>query len=185
MAKAEPWDRRSIRPAAVADAESIAVVHGNAWFETYRGLVPEKVLTSWPMTARAERWRAILGRAAAESPTFVATDDGGNVVGFGCGGPRRSTASRCEAQVYGIYILRRGQNQGLGRGLMRAMACCLAAAGHRSLIVEAMRENYPARRFYQALGGELGGEGPDSFNDFPILHVWYYWPDLRRLIDGR
>jgi len=51
------------------DAEGITRVHVASWRSAYRGLVPDPLLDQVDMSARAERWRGILG--ADNWPIFV------------------------------------------------------------------------------------------------------------------
>ena len=47
-----------LRPAVLSDANAIAEVHVRAWRETYRGIMPDKVLDELSAERSAERWSA-------------------------------------------------------------------------------------------------------------------------------
>jgi ribosomal protein S18 acetylase RimI-like enzyme len=114
------------------------------------------VLASVSMVEHAELWRRRLLAPASPMSTFVATDAVGMVVGFGTCGPQQAALLRYDGEIYAVYILRRAQHQGLGRGLMAAMARRLQERGARSAIVWSARDNAPARQFYQGLGRHVG-----------------------------
>jgi hypothetical protein len=66
-----------IRPGSAADADSVAAVHWRGW-ETYRGLVPDRLIDTRTLARRRAEWRQELERPS--DGLFVA--EAGSVVGF-------------------------------------------------------------------------------------------------------
>jgi ribosomal protein S18 acetylase RimI-like enzyme len=180
-------DDLAIRRAAAADAAAIATVHVAAWHETYRGLFPESLLTALSVQDRTERWHRILTQPdpLMESATFVAAPGGRAVVGFGsCGRQRASEllAAGLDGEISTLYVLAAHHRQGLGRRLMAEMARDLKARGLRGAGLWVLRDNLGARRFYDALGGEVVGQRIDSRAPGEELdEVAYGWRDLAAL----
>jgi ribosomal protein S18 acetylase RimI-like enzyme len=179
-------DDVAIRRAQASDAAAIAAVHVAAWRETYTGLVPERLLSDLSVEERTSRWRRILTEldASVESGVFVAVRPDQAVVGFGSCGRQREAAlvsSGFEGEFSALYVLKAHQRQGLGRRLMAPMARDLMARGLRSAALWVLRENEPARRFYEALGAQSIGARVETHGDVDLDVVDYGWLDLRVL----
>lgn len=172
-----------IRPATLADASPIAAVHVASWRETYQGLAPAEVLAALSVEERAERWRRILSGSSQPQPSvFVALAEDGSATGFGACGMQRSDVlarSGYAGEFSAIYILKSAQQRGVGRRLMALMADDLRARNVEWASLWVLRNNFPARRFYERLGGrKIGVEG--MWNGVP--EVAYGWRDLERLM---
>ncbi len=175
----------SVRPATIRDADDIAVVHVNAWRESYPGIVPQGVLQRLSTVGRSEYWRSVLNRETARSANFVACDQVGMVVGFASGGPQRHAAPLYDGEFYALYILRRAQGWGLGRLLMQAMARSLCDGGRNSANVWVAARNIPACQFYAALGGRFVAVSSDVLGGVVVDAVAYGWEDLSSLVRRR
>jgi ribosomal protein S18 acetylase RimI-like enzyme len=178
-------DEITLREANQADADAIGSLHVASWRETYAGLVPEEMLAGVSVEARTAMWSEILGDPEAVGCTavFVAEDDG-RLVGFGSRGRQRDGAladAGLSGEIGAIYVLRSRQGLGVGRALMAAMAGALSGRGCASASLWVLRENAPARAFYENLGGEVVGEKTDERSDPPLVEFAYGWRDLSRL----
>ena len=54
----------------------------------------------------------------------------------------------------------------------------LLAQGHRGAGLWVLRDNRPARAFYEGLGGTPVGEKADTLGDLPVVEIAYAWPSL-------
>ena len=176
-----------VRRAEVGDADAIAVVHVNAWRETYAGLMPARYLDSLSVAARTEAWRAGLGQRGRVHPVFVGLDAAGNLLGFGLYGPPRATPPAYASEFYAVNVLRRGQGLGLGRALMAAMAGAMLDSGSRSAALWVVRDNLRARQFYERLGGRWVGAAVDEIGGAKLTEMAYGWEDIGPIAgrDGR
>lgn len=176
----EPIILRRARP---GDARGIAEVHVSAWRETYRGIVPDSYLDNLSVDEREARWRR-LDEPGNPSFAFVAVDGAGQVVGFGTGGPRRDGPAEYAGELNAIYLLRAAQGSGIGRRLVAAVARELAARDMPSMLLWVFRDNLPARRFYEALGGTLLTSQQFEIEGQAITEVSYGWPDTTAIYAG-
>lgn len=175
-----------IRAATLEDAKAIARVHHAAWAETYADIAPPEVLARWTVADRTERWRRIL---SGDPPNphrgeVAVIETGGTVAGFASWGEQRDEGLRAQgysAEISAIYLLRAIQGQGHGRALMVLAARRLLRRGHRSASVWVIRENEPARGFYERLGGGLVAEQETDLAGMPVAEVAYGWPSLDAL----
>ncbi len=166
-------------PAGPSDAEALAHVHVASWRETYRGLLPDAYLDRMSEAVFAHRFRRQL--EAGDGITLALADRTG-LVGYAQAGPSRRGRPG-EGEISVLYLLRRAQSRGLGRELLTAAARTLAAQGAVSLMISVLRENLPARGFYEHLGGLAETERREPGPGGTLLwEVAYRWPDIRQLI---
>ena len=168
-----------IRAATTSDAAPIARVHVASWLSTYRGLLPDDFLESLSETNYTERWRRVISEGA--SRVFVA-EDGAEVVGFASGGRERAGERGYEGELYAIYVLDSAQRRGFGRELVRATVDGLRELGLGNMIIWVLRDNHPAREFYERLGGSYVRAQPITIGSATLEEVSYGW---RRLDDVR
>ena len=168
-----------IRSATLTDAPAIARVHVSSWRSTYRGLLPDDFLASLSETGYAERWKRVI--AEGTSRVYVAEDED-DVVGFASGGRERAGETGYEGELYAIYVLDTAQRRGFGRELVRATVAGLRELGLSDMIIWVLRDNQPARAFYERLGGVYVRAQPITIGLTTLEEVSYGW---RRLDDVR
>lgn len=172
-----------IFPAGPDDAEALAQVHVASWRETYRGLLPDSYLDRMSAPVHARRFTRALVSPAEHEITLAAADRSG-IVGYTAGGPSRSRLVG-EAEVTTLYVLRAHQGQDLGRRLLTAAARVFADQGARSLMISVLRDNIPARGFYEHLGGEADAPRKEPGPGGLMYEVSYRWADIAALTSGR
>ena len=170
-----------IREATVADAAAMSRVHVDSWRTTYPGIVPDEHLASLDVKEREGRWRVILD-AVSQDFTYVAESQEGEIVGFAGGGPESSGDSQYRGELYTIYLFEEYQRRGIGRQLTEAVVIRLVASGMRSMLTWVLTENFPARRFYEALGGRFVREQDITIGGASLVEVAYGWKDISVLI---
>ncbi|MBX6352721.1 MAG: GNAT family N-acetyltransferase [Thermoflavifilum sp.] len=167
----------SIRRATPADAPAVARVHVDSWRTTYRGIVPDAFLDSLSYAESERRWRSGFEQPSPGYAMFVAEGPDG-IVGFATGGRLRHAVLNYDGELYAIYIAAAHHRSGLGRRLVHRVAEHLTASGFHSMIIWALADNHPARRFYEALGGQLVSEADTDIGGKRLREVAYGWSDL-------
>ncbi|WP_292530643.1 GNAT family N-acetyltransferase [Methylocystis sp.] len=176
-----------LRPAAVRDARSIAEINVMAWRETYAGLMPAEALAAIDLNAWTRRWLERIGSGESGQAVFVALEDG---VPVGFARCTRQTNPKLvplgfNGEIASIYLLRRVQRQGLGKGLMARLAEYLMSVGCASAAVWVLRDAAKARGFYEALGAApVGVEGVWEVEGVVLPDLAYGWRDLRILAEA-
>lgn len=175
----------SLRPATLADAAAIGALHVASWRETYGGVLPNEALADLSVESRTAMWCGVLGDpdAPGNMSVFVAETDG-RIVGFGACGRQRDRAlseAGFGGEIGAIYVFRAHQHRGAGRAIMAAMARALSGLGHDAASLWVLRDNGPARGFYEALGGEIVGEKEEASPGGTLVELAYGWRDLSRL----
>jgi diamine N-acetyltransferase len=151
----------AIRPAHAADAEALALVGAATFLETFAGILDgadivahcanqhaSEVYRSLLARPRARAWlaEAEVGRAPVG---YVLLDDSGLVV---------RDPSPGDMEIKRIYLLRRFQGTGVGRGMMDAAITDARAQGATRLLLGVYSRNTRAITFYEKAGFHLAGE---------------------------
>jgi len=164
-----------LRRATVDDARAVATVQVESWKSSYQGILAPEFLAALNVERRTEGWAESLaepGRAA-----FLGLTAGGKVVAFCDAGPNRDEPKTYRGEVYAIYLLDEAKRQGLGRALLRETAAWLAQGDMRSFVVWVLTANFPAQKFYEALGGEQVAGKPIVIAGVAYTELAYGWPD--------
>ena len=173
------------RLATTSDAASIATLHVESWHVAYRGMFPDDFLDNEASADRAKVWRDRFADPDRETTTItVLAESGGELMGF-------AHSLIDDDATYGtlldnLHVRRPEHRSGIGRRLMAETAERLAALERSTLYLWVLEDNAPARRFYEALGGEECGrgsvaDGPSnpSLPAVPSLRIC--WAELDRL----
>lgn len=176
----------TIRKAVPEDAAGISRVHVDSWRTTYKGIVADDFLQALSTEERVQRreqmWRGMLSDPGQFS-VFVA-EEAGQIVGFVNCMAERENDPRYTGEVSAIYLLKQAQGRGTGRKLMQTAARELMQRGHSSMLLWVLKDNTPARGFYEALGGVYLREKPIQIGDETLIEVAYGWDDLNLLAHG-
>lgn len=171
-----------IRQATLADAQAIAKIRIDTWRTAYRRIVPEDYLSNMSYEEDERNWAMRLSEIDSEKMcVYVAVDAAGRLVGFISGGVGRDEDAIYESELYAIYILQAYQGQGIGRLFTLALVEKLVQMGFDSMYLWVFAEN-PARRFYEAMGGQFVKTSQFELSGATIEEVAYGWPDIRTLL---
>ena len=180
-----------IREAQERDADALAHVLVTTSREAHRAYLPQEYLRTLTYEESASNWartlRDLRGAPAARQRVFAAEDHDGRVVGVAMGGPLRTHPAIASedpvvaGELYVLYVLPAWHRQGIGQRLVAAVACWLVGQGMRTMRVWTWRDNWDARRFYEALGGTLVGEHAREDEGIVLAEVMYAWADLDSL----
>lgn len=165
-----------IREGRETDVEGIAKSHVQGWRESYKDFLTPDSLAGLSVEERMQMWRRALAEPEPRAKLLVAEDDGGEIVGFIRGGPIRGEGTELlgtEAEIFAIYLLERVKRHGVGRRLMIGVFDHLAAHGFRSVGLWVLKDNMPARRFYEMLGGTAGPEQSFDLRGQMVTEVAY------------
>ncbi|MBV9228053.1 MAG: GNAT family N-acetyltransferase [Chloroflexi bacterium] len=81
-----------------------------------------------------------------------------------------------------MYILANYHRMGIGRNLIRVIAEHFQREQVLSLFVGTFRDNYPARKFYEALGARLIEEYRGEISGEEFMLTTYGWASVHDLI---
>jgi ribosomal protein S18 acetylase RimI-like enzyme len=174
-----------IRIATPDDALSLGSMHVASWRETYAGLLPDKMLASLSIEARAATWDKILRNPAREHSTVVyLAEHEGAIVGFVSCGAQRTVSLKekgYDGEVGAIYVLREYQKRKIGTRLLGAMSSDLLGRGFSAAALWVLRDNLRARRFYEHFGGTVIAEREDVRENAVLVELAYGWRNLKEM----
>ena len=153
-----------------------------SWRSTYGGIIDQAFLDSMSIPEHELRFERILREQRHSHVVFVVDDPASGVVGFASGGRERDLDRTYLGELYAIYLLDASRRLGWGRALVGAVAGWLAERSMRSMLVWVLRENQPARRFYERLGGVYVRDTRRLLRGLELDEVSYGWLDTTSLI---
>ncbi|MGO4525523.1 N-acetyltransferase family protein [Microvirga sp. 2MCAF35] len=165
-----------IRDAVEGDVEGIARVHVQGWRESYKDFLRPEALSGLSVEERMRMWQGAFAQPDPQAKLLVAETASGEIVGFARGGPVRGENGGLlgtEAEIFAIYLLDRVKRRGIGRTLMQGVLDHLDQHGFRSVGLWVLKDNLPARRFYEALGGQPGPEQSFDLRGQMVVEVAY------------
>jgi GNAT superfamily N-acetyltransferase len=172
-------DRLAIREGSEQDLNSIARVLVDGWRTTFRHLLSDEFLDGMTVETQVERHRRTMLTGA--TTYFVAhslqTDE---VVGFVNGGPIRHPVAGYEAELYALYLQRSFQGQGIGAGLVKALARRMVVQAMPRMLVWVLAIN-PNRAFYERLGARPFANNMLKLGPDEVEEIAYVWDDLSGL----
>ena len=143
-----------IRSGTIADVPAIARVYVDAWKTTYQGLVPELFLKGMTFDFALKIFMESFEDKVHSYQVLVAETSEGKMVGYADFGRERSHPESGEGELYGIYLLKEFQKQGIGGELFERARQKTAEAGLKPLVVWVLDQS-PYRKFYEKTGGKL------------------------------
>jgi ribosomal protein S18 acetylase RimI-like enzyme len=187
-AAVEAWRARrlsiEIRQAEFEDAAGIARVQIDTWRIAYRKIMPPRLLEEMNDVRIAAFWAQVIAEAQGKSFCFVASS-AERIVGFASGGPRQHSTDAIRGEVYALYVLPGHQGRGVGRRLVMTSFDRMLELGMREGRIWTLRENAPARGFYERIGGTATDNGYNDIGGIRYPEIAYDWPDLRRWKETR
>lgn len=172
-----------IRPMRLEDVPGVARVHARTWQTTYRGIIPDDYLAAIQEEEWQQRWLPAFQQPQPDRFAYVAeSEENGEIAGFVRGGPTRYPDLPYRGELYAIYILRTYQGRGLGRRLVRALACDFQCIGLAEMLLWVFEANTSSRRFYEALGGQLVRTNSFEIGGVSLNECAYAWTDLGPLL---
>jgi len=178
-----------IRAAVVEDAPALGRVMVASWLAAHRGQMPDaawqKRVDEWTPDVSAQGWVRVLTEqaesAGSRDVVLVAEDDSRAVSAVVYGTAEGDDPSGLTAEITALYVAPGLRRRGLGAALLKAAAADLANHGFSSFRLEVLTANHPARRFYEAMGGQEIGRGTFDEEGYPLPVTVYAWPDLPAL----
>jgi len=178
-------DVGQIRVATLDDARGLGSMHVASWREAYAGILPDEMLSSLSVDARAAMWDQIMREPTSVGSTIVyLAEREGTIIGFAsCGAQRTENLmdQGYDGEFGAIYVLRAFQGQGIGARLLGKMSLDLVGRGFRGAALWVLRENLRARRFYEYHGGQIIAEREDIRDAVVFVELAYGWSDLEKL----
>src|SRR5690242_3127980 len=178
-----------IREARLGDETVMARVGVDSYRAAHRDHIPEEKLMRYTYEESERNWARTLRELSeaedGEEYIYVAENDAGDIIGIAMGGPESSNQPLYTGTIYFLYLLPAYHRQGIGRQLTISVVERLVKRGMDSLLIRVLKANAPARRFYEALGGQLVLEEQIEDRGAVLEQVAYGWTDVSVLLHSR
>jgi ribosomal protein S18 acetylase RimI-like enzyme len=143
----------TVRPARVEDAAAMARMLVRSWRETYRGLMPDRVLDDPGLVEARERfWTTALVDERYRANRVAVADRDGAVIGVAMAGPPETPAPGWSVHLYVLYVLAADHGSGIGAALLDAVV-----DPHESAALWVADPNPRAQAFYRKHGFVFDG----------------------------
>ena len=169
------------RLARPSDVDAISKLHADSWRSAYRGMLPDAFLDHDVFADRAELWRKRFGADGEQDVSLtVVADLGGELLGFAHSlvdeDPEWGTL------LDNLHVRPDLKRTGVGTRLVAETAAWLEPnAAAPKLFLWVLEANTPARRFYDALEGQVVGRGVSNEGGASVASLRYFWPQLDAL----
>jgi len=175
-------DTITFRLATPADSQRIASLHTESWRDAYRGILPDAYLAGPIVDERASLWQSRLSSPDADRRYVLLAEAEGILVGFVC--VLFDEEPLWGACVDNLHVLPKLKRHGLGRQLFsRAAHWVMSTEPGWPIHLWVFEANYGARRFYEALSGEVVEYHLKQLpGGAKIPSLRYVWRDLRVLL---
>lgn len=170
-----------IRPATFDDAPGLARVQVDSYRTAYADFFPPEYLDQFSYAEQAQDWRDLISDPNWGDLLLVAVDAVNTVSGYALGRPGQTGIPAYDGELVALHVRADIQRQGVGRGLVRAMARSLRQAGCSAMLLWVIAANTDARAFYERLGAARL-HGAQQTTGPGILEIAYGWPDLDDIV---
>ena len=168
-----------LRKAEPKDATALGHIQVTSWRSAFRNIASDNFLDHMVSEEnQAEDWKEILGE---EEPVIYIAEFANVPVGYAWAQPEDDDSVAWDAELISMHILPAYKRQGIGRKLFAATAAQLKEQGCQSIYLWVLEENHPARKFYEALGGQLAGKRTIKLGDRELTEVAYGWKNMSQL----
>lgn len=163
---------RSVRPASIDDASTIAAIQHAIWAEDYRPLVRESIEMP-TIDALADAWRETIRTAPSMRHRVMVATEGPLVVGFASISPTDDETDMIDPLHVGSGRRRLGH----GTRLITAIAETSAAMGAATIAAWAMEGDHPWTNLLASSGFALSGAERtlDLHGDERVIVVQHEW----------
>lgn len=122
--------RMTVRGPVNADVPGMARILVQSWRETYRGLMPDRVLDDPSFVERREQfWTAALTDPRYSENKIAVAELDGQLIGVGMSGPAQDEDATWDRQLYVLYTGAAVHGLGAGAALLDAVIETTASAG--------------------------------------------------------
>jgi L-amino acid N-acyltransferase YncA len=163
---------------------TIIRIYVDTFKATHKGVVSDAFLNGLSYENAQPRFERILNHVEHRPFCYVAEHQG-DVIGYalaGLAGERSSLCQMYQSELKTMYVLPNYHRMGIGRSLIRVVAERFQHEQVSSLYVGVFRDNYPARRFYEALGAQLIEECLGEIRGEEIMLATYGWTSVQELL---
>lgn len=175
----------NFRDAKPADREAVTTLHISVSQKTYAGILPANYLTDIMPKEKASLWERRLAQGVDSNQMCLKIAEEAAVAGFACFLFDEET--EFGTYLHNLYVAPSYQGRGVARSLLAESVRSFSADRQgRPVHLLTLRENHPARSFYERMGGQPVEERPNVMTRLPhVVFVRYQWPSAHTLLENQ
>lgn len=140
------------RKAVLEDCLDLAILKGQVWNTTYKGIYSEEKLSGYDIAKNESIFQNIVNNPDIE--LFVALDNQKIVGLMTCGKPYRPFMD-FQQEISLLYILKEYQRQGIGKTFFELAKKQVKENGYTEFFLAVNSKNFGAQKFYESMGGTV------------------------------
>ena len=144
----------TIRRMTFEDAEGVTDVLIHTWQTAYRGIVSDECLDHLDRPELIERRKK-------QYKDYIVASLEDRIVGY-CWYVGDNSFSKetpeIDSEIVALYVLPEVKRKSIGRALFEHAWEDLKKQGRKKMVIWCLKENFPARKFYEQMGGVIFGE---------------------------
>ncbi|WP_034439925.1 GNAT family N-acetyltransferase [Clostridium ihumii] len=172
-----------IRKAIINDAKEIAKVHVDTWKSAYKDIICNEYLERLSYENREKSWKSMLDNDMGLRIIYVAEEENETIVGFISGGYEKKDTEIKNAEIYGFYVLKDYQNNGIGKMLFKKILESFNKLNLQSVSLWALNDNYGGRKFYESNGGIKVNEKEITIGNEKLKEIQYLFKNIKDIIN--
>ena len=146
-----------IRKAKIEDVDKIVDIKINGWKDAYKEIIDDSYLKH--MSKNREEKIEKIKKQLLENKNFIVVENETEILGFCRYGEIRSREFKeYDSEIYAIYVKPGNLHQGIGRKMFEFATKDLKSKGKSKMILWCLKDNYPSRKFYERMGGNIIGK---------------------------
>ena len=138
------------RKAVLEDCLDLAILKGQVWNTTYKGIYSEEKLSGYDIAKNESIFQNIMNNPDIE--IFVALDNQKIVGLMTCGRPYRPFMD-FQQEIGLLYILKEYQRKGIGKTFFEIARNQMKTNRYTKFFLSVNSKNFDAQKFYEAMGG--------------------------------
>ncbi|MFK4259845.1 GNAT family N-acetyltransferase [Agrobacterium tumefaciens] len=173
----------NIREAKPDDRDAITTLHISVSQQTYAGMLPADYLTDIMPQEKTSLWKRRLAQGVNSTRMCLkVAEEASAAAGFACFLFNEETDFG--SYLHNLYVASSHQGRGLARTLLaESIRSFPADRLDRPVHLLTLRDNHPARSFYNRIGGQQGEERRNVMTHLPqVVFVRYQWPSAHTLL---
>lgn len=146
----------NVRKVRKEDLKSVAEITVNSWQTAYRNIIDDEYLDNLSIE---EKYKKRLKDYTKDE--FIVAELNNEIVGF-CryriGNYYEDINSNIDCEITALYVKVKYKRNGIGKKLVNYVMNEFKKNGYFQMVIWCLKDNYPARDFYEKIGGTYCGE---------------------------
>ena len=168
-----------IRKATINDINAISTIKVRGWQTAYRNIIENKYLGNMNIERTIEK-----NKRNFNQHKFIVAELNNEVVGFCSYNYLNDEENNADCELSAIYVKHEMKRNGIGKQLIQYVINEFKNAKKRKMILWCLKENYPSRAFYEAMGGKSSKIKIAKFGEkeYEIISYLYEIQDELKLV---